>query len=217
MLRLWRVVPVWPILLLPLTSPVSAAAGGPTSLTIVVRVRDYAGMPSLPWQIARREVERAFARLELRVSWNILLSDALPAPTPGKPTVTLLILSPAMVQTKCDADHLTITALASSAKAAGRAWVFYDRIAEAGDVSGVKIATLLARTITHELGHLIAGLSHSDYGVMRADAELIPGGFQGFQAPQQRALHDAVTRASTFPFPTLALLTPGPLSSHAAK
>lgn len=86
-------------------------------------------------------------------------------------------------------------------KAAHRAWVFYDRIVETGEVSGVNVATLLARTITHELGHVVAGLTHSQYGVMRAYAELTSAGFQEFEEPQRRAIKDAVARATASPQP----------------
>jgi hypothetical protein len=49
------------------------------------------------------------------------------------------------------------------------AWVFYDKISEAAEQTGLSLPQILGAVIAHELGHLLLGAnSHSKIGLMRA-------------------------------------------------
>jgi hypothetical protein len=191
-------------LLLPAAALASSTSDEPP-LTFAIHLQDYATVPDWRWRTAQDEIGRMFRNIGVRVAWRQDVIGYVPEPVRGMPNVTVLILSAAMTERKCELDGISNTTLGTGAKPAGRAWVFYDRIVTAGDRHGVDPGILLARAVVHELGHLIAGLPHSDFGIMREYAEVIPGGFQQFLPDQTRAIRQSLQRAIASPAPMVAL------------
>jgi hypothetical protein len=191
-------------LLLP-SAAVAWGIGDEPPLTFAIHVQDYVTMPGWRWRTAQDEIGRMFGRAGVRVAWRQDVVGHVRDPVLGIPNVTVLILSAAMTERKCAIEGITDVRLATGAKGAGRAWIFYDRIVTEGDLHGVDPGILLARAVAHELGHLIAGLPHSASGIMREYAEAIPGGFQQFLPDQSLAIRRSLQRASASPAPMGAL------------
>jgi hypothetical protein len=176
-------------------------------LKFAIHIQDYAAVPDWRWRTAQDEVGRIFGRAEVRVAWRHDVGGRPPEAVLGIPNLTVLILSAAMTERKCALDGIADATLATGAKGAGRAWIFYDRIVTASDLHGEDPGIVLAHAVAHELGHLIAGLPHRyvGNGIMREYVELMPGVVQRFLPDEARAIRRSLQGAIASPAPMVAL------------
>jgi hypothetical protein len=154
-----------------------------------VQIENLAAVPEWRLRSVQNEVDRIFVSLGVRIVWS---RDMIRRP--DVQSVTVVLLSPAMVSAKCDDQGLPDTVLASSIKTARRSWIFYDRVVRAAQWNGVDIERFLAKTIVHELGH-IAGLLHSEQGIMRAAMEPVSRYFEPFDSVEEAAIRQSIVRS----------------------
>ena len=166
------------VVVMMLVSCASPAIAAPREMASVVsiRIHDYSQAPSRQLQQAQRLVSDTYERIGVRLDWRVRIRPAeVDAgrgvwPTDGVPSVTVVILSPAM------ADRLNLpVGVAGYApitrERGGRvAYVVGDRVRTIASQGHVPRSSVLAGVIVHELAHLLMpARSHSNEGVMRAN------------------------------------------------
>jgi hypothetical protein len=163
-------------LLVVLAGPCDAVAAT-ERLSVVVNIDDRAYVPAPDLAGAKVEVERVFQAARVEIAW---VEGRLPVRSgshavagPSRPfSVTLAnnLEAPSHGATGC--------ALGLAAPALTSVYVFYNRIIETSRLHPIDVRVVLGRVIAHELGHLLLPpVSHSRYGIMRADLDL------GFRNP----------------------------------
>ena len=159
-------------------------------LSFVVSIDDRAHVPAPDLARATVEVERVFQAARVEIAWA---EERLPvrsgSPAAAGPSRTLSVTlsnnleAPSQGATGC-ALGLYVPALTS-------VYVFYNRIVEESLLHPIDVRVVLGRVIAHELGHLLLPpISHSRYGIMRADLDLgftNPARFTDDQAKRLRA------------------------------
>lgn len=173
-----------------LAGPSDAVAAQERS-SIVVNLDDRARLPERDLSQAKVEVDRMFQAIGVEIAW---VEGRLPGRVGGSHTVAGLprhlsvtlannLEAPSRGARGC-ALGLAVPALAS-------AYVFYNRIIDESLLHPVDVTVVIGRVIAHELGHLLLlPVSHSRYGIMRADLDLgfaNPARFTDDQARQIRA------------------------------
>ena len=118
------------------------------------------------------------------------------------------MLSPEMVRRKGTMDGIESDVAARSAPAAGRAWIFADRVRAASEQRAMPAADMLGKVITHELGHLLLGTGPSNrLSVMQEQLSLRVGGYR-FTQEQGIQMREALRTADAPPLVAEATLTP---------
>jgi len=159
------------------------------SPTLAIRVIDYAHAGSGVLIEAQHHVTRLLGAAGVAVAWREG-DAALPANVTDQ--VTVLILSDAMAAGKIRTEHLSPAVLATAAPPpAHRAWVFLRRITEAAELQRRSAGLALGHVIAHEIAHMVAGVEHSENGVMAASFQLTDN-LQGFTREQGERIRAAV-------------------------
>jgi len=186
-------------------SPIAENDVAGTAPGIVVYVTDYADVPRHVLQPALRQVTRAFLHVAIPIRWH---STSAP-PRPRRAwEYTVVMLSPEMVRRKGMMDGIESDVAARSAPAAGRAWIFADRVRAASEQRAMPAADMLGKVITHELGHLLLGTGPSNrLSVMQEQLSLRVGGYR-FTQEQGIQMRQALRTADAPPLVAEATLTP---------
>lgn len=142
----------------------SSRAEETMAASIVVRIRDYAGLSSGSLSRAKEETTKVFARVRVTTIW---LDDAtaVPPADAGR-ELHVVILSWEMGNRKITADHVALGVMGQASHATGRAYVFQHRVREASIRYSACFDVLLGKVIAHELGHLLLANGHTDRGIM---------------------------------------------------
>jgi hypothetical protein len=176
--------------------------------SMIVQVRDYAVCPPQILRWAEQETARVFAGMGVRIEWQ-----RVPGPqaiSGDVPEFKVVILSPPMVAQKSSRQGITDTALASGVRETGHTYIFYDRIvAVSHRYGGSSLKDMLARVLTHELGHLISSGGHSDIGAMRRTLHVRGAESSAFTAAEGQAIRAALAKAMASGAPRLAVRAPG--------
>jgi hypothetical protein len=184
------------------------AAGVPparavTRPTLFLHIVDYASVPSGAITRAQQSVVRVFGLAGINIAWR---EEPVPAASLGPDHVTVLILSSSMAKQKCDVERIPPDILGSAAPApVRRAWVLYDRIAEAADIRPGSLGFALGHVIAHEAAHAVAAISHSEHGIMERGLKISDEGFVAFTAPQSERIRAALRGISPNVMPTFTL------------
>jgi hypothetical protein len=141
---------------------------------VVVRMYNTAGWPRQDVAAAQRVAERIYAGAGIRVQWR-------ECRTPGGAAAEASDLCTDLLQARELIARLVLggadtmppvfgyALVDSAAKAGTIATLYADRVSAAAARLGVDRATLLGRTLAHELGHLLLGTNaHAPRGLMRA-------------------------------------------------
>lgn len=186
-----RRFPVVVCLLSILTAVPIAAAAAP-AFTIRVFIECFDAAAKQPLRAAERETAQRFGSLGIHIEWR---DGAARRDDGGVPAFSVIVLSKAMAARKIGAEGIPDATVATANEQARRAYVFYDRLSREADRHAMPHSTLLARVLTHELGHLIAALDHAPLGIMRSTVDHAEAGFFGFTDEQKQALRQALTAA----------------------
>ena len=137
---------------------------------MVVRIYNIARLPQSDIAASRRVAENIFGRAGIQVRWRECTAISLGSAD----DVCMERLQPREVIARLvTGGHLSPgrvfgQALIIDGYLSTMATIFADRITTATARLGVDRATLLGRTLAHELGHLLLGTnSHAAYGLMR--------------------------------------------------
>jgi len=166
-------------LVLPLGLPAVAKSSSPhspeQSLTIRIRVYNYAQVPSPDLVRGEREANRIFQHARIETTWLDCLAGLTQESSPppcreavGPADLVLRILSERGSERKEFRDsHM---GFALPAKEGGiHASIFYPDVQSMADTGGIMRDQLLGHAIAHEIGHLLLNSSaHSSAGLMRA-------------------------------------------------
>jgi hypothetical protein len=136
----------------------SRASSEPLHLNI--QVVDYSDLRPIALTEAQHYVQQVFGSIGIATHWT----DKRPHDVLVAADVTFLLLSREM--TERHAARATVLASAAPRPAA-RAWVHSDRVTAEAARLGCSVGTLLGDIVVHELGHIIAGLPHSQSGTMQ--------------------------------------------------
>ena len=136
---------------------------------VVVHVTDYRGIAPRALGSAEQLAAKVYRAIGVQVIW---VDDQVETSQPdGSFHVQVVLLSREMTAMKCQQDGVSGNAFGIATKAGGRAYIFYDRIAD--HVAGrFDVSRPLAVVLAHEIGHLLLpAYGHSPLGIMRADWE----------------------------------------------
>jgi hypothetical protein len=177
----------------------------PPRPAIMVRVFNYARVPSDEMARAEREVIRIFRTTGIQARWlNCPLSPPTaqnPAICPGSWLWTDLLLRVIPLATADRSDNSLGFALPSS-EGGIVAVIFYDRIEELAKAGVAGAGHILGHAVAHEIGHLLLGsIIHSSSGIMsspwsREDVKL--GGLL-FTRQQGKTMRSEVIRRMQLP------------------
>ena len=168
-----------------LTAGTSGAADREV-LTIVLRVTDHAGTDSSDLARAQAEIERIFDAIGVRVVWSDMKAGPGHRVCEGF-NLFVSLLSPIMIE-GLSGQGVKEKVLGSASKAAGRAFIYSERVRARAARSRVGEPVLLGRVIAHEVGHLVLpGADHSRTGIMVAGINADPVG-AGFTPRESRAI-----------------------------
>jgi hypothetical protein len=173
------------------------------TFNIVVEVQNAAAVTHPILRQAEHQDSRVFGKMAVHIEWRAP-TTTLRRSAIGPP-FTVVLMSRDMGAAKIRNDGVLPGSLATASRVTGRAYVFFERVEQAAQRYGGNTAPLLARVLTHELGHLIADIGHQHIGAMRPSIDLREPGFFGFTVPQQLAIRAALAQAMSKPVPMLAL------------
>jgi hypothetical protein len=148
--------------------------------TLALHLYDYTHVPNAQWTLARREAERVYADIGVRLLWvrGKSAPDAAAAPI----HVSVVIMSRTL------AERIHANALGVSEKPTATVYIYYSRIADTAGHAWVTTGSLLGRIIAHEVGHLLLTDGHSKSGIMRAFLDPSPFGFERFDDTQAETI-----------------------------
>lgn len=150
-------------------------------LVLVICLHSYADVPRSELQPALDQTARAFRAVGVRTEWR----DSPAGQWSTRPCeLTLLLLSGEMTAHKALVDQIDSRVLGSSVPAAGRAWIFMDRVAAVSARAGLKLSDILGQVITHELGHLVLLDRADGMGIMREHLQVTGAGSFRFTVSQ---------------------------------
>ena len=132
------------------------------ALTILVHVTNLSAAPNAVVRAAQIEARAIFRDAGVDVEF----ADDQTASAHADIRLILVQHADGALRNSFDA---VLGAAARTPEGAGTAWVFYEMIAEHSERYVVRLSSLLACTIAHEIGHLLQPHpSHEERGVMRA-------------------------------------------------
>lgn len=149
----------------------SRGAAAVEPATAVLHIDNCAHVSDEDLKIAKTEAARIYRAAGIRIIW---LSDPLSMGTSskevvGEPRHLTLILTEDNAPIPPAIDGGADSVLGVAYRAAGRAYVFVNRVGVASAYRAVDRHWVLAWVIAHEVGHLLlAPNSHSSEGIMRA-------------------------------------------------
>jgi hypothetical protein len=165
---------------------VNSAHAQSVSQDLIIRVYNSAGIPRDEVAAAERAADRIFRRAGLHPRWRECRTARGPSMAAGDPCTDVLqprelvarfvgaaaadAADAAGAGDNAGADTMLGYALIDGdAQAGTMATVFVERVRAAAARLRVARATLLGRTVAHEIGHLLLGSnSHAVHGLMRA-------------------------------------------------
>lgn len=172
---------------------VSAASGGDREPTIIAHLEDQTRLPADALDIIRQHVNEIFHSAGVNVSWaGPLQRPVSDVSCDGVPRVAVSIIN---IQKPFSGDARdTADVLGRAAPAYARAWVFLNRVAEVAKHRPVDMNLILARAITHEIGHLLlpAETAHGAVGIMRPSLEFNHTGVVGFTREEAKLIRSAL-------------------------
>lgn len=143
-------------------TPVLASGGDPT---LVVYLRDYAGLPPDVLDAARQLVGDIYEAAGVRIVWADPLERRA---DPGHERAHVFLLSPQMTWRKAAAEQTPPGVLAQTPCGSHVAYVFVARVAIIAGRYSRPRGEMLGLVVAHELGHvLLPPGSHSHTGIMR--------------------------------------------------
>ena len=152
---------------------VTAGAGRPADAAshaervVVVHVTDYAQISPSALEAAEQLAARVYSSVGVQVIWA---DDQVKTAQPdGSFNVQVVLLSRAMTTMKCLEERIPDSTFGTATKAGGRAYIFYNRIADHAAHTQTAVSRPLGLVLAHEIGHLLLpAYSHSRTGIMRA-------------------------------------------------
>lgn len=141
---------------------------------VVVRSYNTAAWPREEIVAAQRVADRIYESAGIRVQWRQCRTASDPSADASDPCTDRLqsgeLIGRIAAGGTAGPDPVFGYALVDSATKTGTiATLYADRVSEAAARLGVNRATLLGRTLAHELGHLLLGTNtHAPNGLMRA-------------------------------------------------
>jgi hypothetical protein len=167
-------------------------AGDRGAPVVVLHLTDHAGMRGDDLVLVRSETERVFGAMGVRTVWPDAGAGSTGLSCAG---VNLLVglLSPEMIQRRAN-EGASESTLGTAYKAAGRAYVFTERVSALGARTRMDERVLLGRVIAHEVGHLLLSeAGHSRSGIMAAAISADPTKLRAqFTEEQARAIRAAL-------------------------
>ena len=137
---------------------------------VILHLDDFAHVSSRDLVEAQRQVTRVYRAAGVRAVWTD--GSARTAPPDGAFHVDVALLSKDMVTRTCRSDGIAEQVFGRASRPIGRAFIFYDRIADRATLTASSVAVLLATVIAHEVGHLLLPeAGHSSFGIMRDSLE----------------------------------------------
>ena len=154
-----------------LTARAATAADAPERATIILHLDDFANLLPDDLNDTVKVARRIFDMAGIRTIWRHGRAEA--PKIEGALHVKVLLLSREMGEKKLAADSVGAAVLGQAAKACGRAYIFWHRVAALAARNRVDLADLLGRVIAHEVGHLVLPEnSHSATGIMTAGLDM---------------------------------------------
>jgi hypothetical protein len=173
-----------------LLAAATVLAGGRPRL--LIHVIDRTAVPYDYLIEAEHIVERVLGTAGVQASWRERKDP--PVRKPGTAMATVIILSANMVRQKAAAEHISGRVLATAAPPPGdRAWIFFDRVRNEAEQRGVPVGVVLGRVISHEIGHMVAGMDHSAAGTMEPALRGRPSDVPAFTRAEAVQLQIAVS------------------------
>jgi hypothetical protein len=136
---------------------------------ITVRVYDSAGLAGHVKQSAFRVAAQSLAAAAIGIRWEHCAGSDRPCANPiaAGELVVRIVRAPGPVWAR-DALPLGDAFVDSRTRSGVLATIYADRVELLAAATGLDAATLLGRTVAHELGHLLLATSaHSAHGLMR--------------------------------------------------
>ena len=145
-----------------------STAAGQETLTLALRVENYAGVSAEILGAAEEQAARIYHDIGVRTIW---VHDGSTDPEPQTRHLGVLILSRDMAQRQIGAGKLGDHVLGVGNPDTGRAHIFADRIAAVAAKKQRDVASVLGLVLAHEVGHMVLPPhSHSCTGIMREES-----------------------------------------------
>jgi len=172
----------------------SAGARAEESSRLRIQVVDHSALSGAALIEAQHIVQQAFGASGIGTTWSEVRPGGTP---PDESDVTILLLSREMTARHTADGGVPGSALASAVPRPGmRAWIYSDRVVDQAGLLGCSVGALLGQVISHEIGHVIAGLPHSSRGMMRGSVRRpIDEVVYGFTASEAALLRSALVEA----------------------
>jgi len=136
-----------------------------TTLPLVVRVYDAAGVPSPALERAHVTVSQTLIAVGIQPLWRACLGNACVDP-PRRDEVVVRIVKG---EERASRDLLGSSMVDVEGQGGTLATIYIDRVQWLAKQAGVDSGQLLGRAIAHEIGHLLLGTPrHAGAGLMRA-------------------------------------------------
>ncbi len=163
--------------------------------TLLVRIVNYAKAPEWQLRPMRGHVDRAFRAIGVHVAWR----DDRSLDPLDPSTLTVALLSPAMIANKVRVEQIPDNVLARSARGVQHAWVFYERVVKVPQHSMLDLGTALGRVLVHEIGHLlIPDGKHSGLSAMRPTLDIQTASVQRFTRDEGESIRATMRARGVF-------------------
>ena len=171
----------------------TAVVGAKPGPAVTIYVTDYAGAPGEAIIEAQHVVAHVFGTAGVKTIWR---EEAAPPSVEREPnSVSVLILSSAMVERKCAAEQIPATVLGSAAPyPVRRAWVFFERTHDAAGLQQRSVGWVLGHVVAHEVAHVLGQLAHAERGIMEQTLQVNGHLAEGFTPEQGARLRSALER-----------------------
>jgi hypothetical protein len=132
------------------------------SLALVLQLHNVAAAPTAVVDRAAAELAATYAELGIRVEWD------RGAVVDDRRAISIVVLANETGDLRGNVNSV-MGAAAHTPSGAGVVYVFYGRVRSEAERYSASTALVLARTIEHEIGHLLLpGTAHAADGLMRA-------------------------------------------------
>jgi hypothetical protein len=151
-------------------TPLQAAA---VKATLIVHIENYAGARLTDLARAGGEASRIYEDVGVRLVW-LSAGESAQIDSIRGPAIDahILLLDHNMAQRMIIEEHRADNVLGRAVPEAWRAYIFYDRVMNAGAVHNYDRGLVLGKVIAHEMGHLFLGHHHAQTGLMRPELDL---------------------------------------------
>jgi hypothetical protein len=156
-------------------------------LSLVVHVKNQAGISSADLARAQVQTGRIFEDIGVRIVWSDVAVESRDPRCEGFSLLVTLLSPEVGRQLLIQGGRKDV--LSSAESPVGRAFIHPERVADLGARTRASAEELLGRVMAHELGHLMLPVGHSQIGIMSAGMETDPARTSGrFTVPQTRAI-----------------------------